>query len=307
MKTTNNSTYDVGGDKKSPFASYKNERLQIFAGNPSRNVQLNDVDKLVMLAVNEMLLATSKLLHTYLMQLGLKSVDIEGIRTSLKKLSETGYLTKMEFSSPTGKSLSKVYTLGAKGQAFIRESGKHPMLSAYIYELDAVGVKRILSAVQFVLSQNYLSGAKSISIATVVAEKWGRDATESAHIFRPNAIVQIENKTVFVESVRRSPGYKDELVKKLERMDECLKYSRYLNVSVNDNAEVIIVCEDFDHMVEVGAAIKASGFRFSFDLTFTNDNDVYAKPDSCLYENRDCEQKKTLFEKALVFLGVNVK
>lgn len=142
MKTTTNN-YDARGEKKSPFAVYSTERLTFLGGNSSRDIELTDVDKLAMMAVNEMLLSTSKLLHTYLVQLGLKSVDIEDIRASLKKLSGAGYLTKMEFTSPTGKSLSKVYSLDTKGQTFVKSNGKHPMLSAYIYGLDATAVKRI--------------------------------------------------------------------------------------------------------------------------------------------------------------------
>lgn len=303
MKTTTNN-YDARGDKKSPFAVYSTERLTFLGGNSARDIELTDVDKLALLAINEMLLSTSKLLHTYLMQLGLKSVDIEDIRASLKKLSGAGYLTKMEFTSPIGKSLSKVYSLDTKGQAFVKSKGKHPMLSAYIYGLDATGVKRILSALQFVLSQNYISKAESVSIATVIAERGNRDATENAHIFRPNATVRFKDKTVFVESVRRSPAHEDELINKLKRMDDCLKHSKYLNVPVNDNAEVIIVCEDFNHMGCVYRAIKASDSRFCFDLTFTNDSEVYSTPDDCLYHR---EQKKTLFEKTLSFFSEIVK
>lgn len=294
MKTN---AYDTNSGKKSPFAVYSTERLTFLGSNAStHDVELNDVDKLVTLSVNEMLVATSKLLHTYLVQLGLKSVDIDDIRASLKKLSGAGYLTKMEFTSPTGKSLNKVYSLDTRGQAFVKSKGKHPMLSAYIYGLDATGVKRILSALQFVISQNYISKAKSIAIASVVAERGNRDATESAHIFRPNATVRFEDKTVFVESVRRSPANEDELLNKLNRMDDCLKHSKYLNVSVNDTVKVVVVCEDCEHMDSVYRAIKASGTRFCFELIFTNDSDVYNNPNDCLYKY---EYRKTFFEKTL--------
>lgn len=285
-------------EKKSPFAVYPGEKLSVMNIGVSDNTftRLSDIDQLVMVAINEILVATGLLLHKYLLQMGLKNVNIDKIRSSLSKLSDVGYLTKMEFASTESKSLTKVYSLAAKGQAFVKSKGKHPMLSAYIYGLDATGVKRILSALQFVLSQNYISKAKSIAISSVVAERGNRDATESAHIFRTNATVLFEDKTVFVESVRRSPANEDELINKLNRMDDCLKHSKYLNVSVNDTAEVVIVCEDFEHMASVYRAIKASESRFCFDLTFTNDSEVYNQPDNCLYH---CKQKKTFFEKTL--------
>lgn len=292
-----NITFNNASNKKSPFAIYPAERLNIMNEVTRNDIMLmSDLDQLVMVAINEMLLTTCHILHKHLLQLGLKKVEIDEIRTSLAKLSSAGYLTKMEFVSSIGSSYHKVYTLSSKGQIFIRSKGKHPMLSGYIEGLQAAAIKRLLSATQFIVSQNYVSKASSISIAAVVAERGSCDANENGHIFRPNAIVQFSDKTVFVESVRRTNNNEQELIRKLKRIDDCLKHSKYLNITVHEPIEVIVVCEDAAHMYSVMSAVESSKFRGCFKMVFTNDMDVFHKPDACLCSY---EPVKTVWEKAL--------
>lgn len=295
-----NNAFNTTVNKKSPFAIYPAEKLNVINVGVSREAWLSDVDQLVMLAINEMLVATSTLLHKHLLQLGLEQVDIDEIRASLAKLSCAGYLTKMEFASPTGKSLNKVYSLAIKGQMFVKSKGKHPMLSGYVDGLDATAVKRLLSTLQFIISQNYTSKASSISMAAVVAERGNCDAKENAHIFRPNATVQFKNKTIFVESVRRTFANEDDLLRKLKRINDCLKHSKYLNTAIHDTVEIVIICEDFEHMLSVVSAVKSSKDRFCFNLAFTNDLDAYNQPESCLYPY---ESKKKVWEKTLAIVS----
>ncbi|MBE6551900.1 MAG: hypothetical protein E7665_07180 [Ruminococcaceae bacterium] len=295
-----NNVINTAVNKKSPFAVFYAEKLNVINVGVSRDTQLTDIDQLAMLAINEMLVSTSALLHKYLLQLGLEEVDINEIRASLAKLSGAGYLTKMEFASPAGKSLNKVYSLAAKGQMFVKSKGKHPMLSGYVDGLDATAVKRLLSSLQFILSQNYISKATTISMASIVAERGNCNAKENDHIFRPNATIQFKNKTVFVESVRRTFAGEDDLLRKLKRIDNCLKHSKYLNTEIHETVEIVIICEDFDHMLSVISAVKASKDRVCFDLAFTNDPDVYNQPENCIHPYKP---RKTVWEKILAVVS----
>lgn len=295
-----NNAFNTVANKKSPFAIYPAEKLNVVNVGVSRDTRLSDVDQLVIFAINEMLVSTSALLHKHLLQLGLENVGIDEIRSSLAKLSSAGYLTKMEFASLAGKSLNKVYSLAIKGQVFVKSKDKHPMLSGYVAGLDAAAVKRLLSTLQFIISQNYTSKASSISMAAVVAETGICDAKENAHIFRPNATIQFKNKTVFVESVRRTFANEDALLRKLERVDDCLKHSKYLNTAIHNTIEIVVICENLEHMFSVINAVKSSKDRFCFNLVFTNDLDAYKHPESCLHPY---EPKKTVWEKALAVIS----
>lgn len=270
-------------NKKSPFAVWPYEKLNVLNSSDSRAIRLTEVDQLVMLTVNEMLITTSFLLHSHLLQMGLERVSINDIRASLAKLSSADYLKKMEFSSPNGTSMNKVYSLSLKGQVFIKSKGKYPILSGYIDNLEATTAKRILSALQFILSQNYTANASSISVASVVVEKGNCSTKENTHIFRPNATIQFEDKTIFVDSVRRTFENEYKMLQKLKRIDDCLRNSKYLNTPIHDNVDVIIIAEDEDHMLSIIDTVRYSKYRFCYNLIFSNDIDTYNRPENCIY------------------------
>jgi len=290
----------AAAEKKSPFAVYSGERLNPASMNTADgNVRLTDLDELVMLTINRMLITTAALLDRHLRDLGLEGVEINELRTVLSKLSEHGYLTKYEFVTAVSRAYARVYTLGPRGQEYVKSRGQRPRMTGYIASLDALHAKRLLASLQYVISRKYSRTAESVTVAGVVAEQNAR--TEDDHIFRPQVTVQCSDHTVFVDAVRRTPGAVKELVDKLGRMDETLRCSRYLNIPVKAHVDVVIVCESVRHMEEVMEGLTEYRVKPCFALWFANDTEIYESPGACLHgyiEKKGLvRQVKKLFER----------
>lgn len=280
MSVYSNSTHI---STRSPFSVYEDERLNVIESLMSKNLHLNDLDKLILLSVDEMLVTTSNLLNTHFGNIGLICTDITTVRRSLKKLSDNGYLVKMEFVTPTSCSLGKVYALGTLGQEFILSKGKTPCQTGYIASLDALRCKKLLAAAQFVIKQNYITEAVSVTFGEVAAQRKLDLKDKDINSFRPHGTVQFNDKTVFVESVRSNCGSVNELIEKLSRMNNILMNSKYLNIPIKENVGVVIVCESLAHQLTVAEALHSVKERYCFKISLTNDIDVYNKPSDCLY------------------------
>jgi len=280
-----NNAFNAAIEKKSPFAAYNGERLNMVSANPAAcTVRLTDLDELILLTINQMLITTAHLLDRHLHNLGLEGVQIDDIRTALARLSESGFLTKYEFVTPVSKAYSRVYTLGQCGQEFVKSRGQRLRMTGYIASLDALHAKRLLASLQYVISRKYSRTAESVTVAGVVVEQKKEAGAETDRIFRPQVTVQCSDHTVFVDAVRRTHRAAEELADKLTRMDETLRCSRYLNISVKADVYVVIVCESTQHMAEVMEELDEYRLKLCYKLWFTNDAEVFNNPGACLHE-----------------------
>ena len=279
--------------KKSIFSSFPMERLNILHPVHPRSLELTELQATILHAVNESLVTTAMLLQTRLVHMGITDCPIEQLRKELKKLGDAGYLTKMEFCTSESRSLTKVFALSNPGKEFIRSCGIHPIRTRYVSTLDAVHCKKLLSTHQFLNSQGWELDAE---VGRMIIEDVPM-GENTRNLFRTHAVVQQEDKTVFIESVRAVPGAMDDLLGKLKRMDRTLALKDRLNIPPASQVEVLLCCENYAHMEEIIRGLISSRLGFGFTLKFTNDYDTFHNPESCIYVHRG--NRKSLASRAL--------
>ena len=289
----NTTTQFEESQKKSIFSAFPMERLNILHPVHPRTLELTLLQSQILLLVNESLVTTAMLLHTRLEHLGIQDCDIATLRKELKKLGDAGYLTKMEFCTPESRSLTKVFALSSQGKEYIRSQGIHPIRTRYVSTLDAVHCKKLLSAQQTLISQGWEHSAQ---IGRMIIEAVSMGET-TRNLFRTHAVVEQEDRTIFIESVRAVPGAMDDLLAKLRRMDRTLALKDRLNLPPAPKVEVLLCCENYAHMEEVISQLISSRLGFGFTLKFTNDYDTFHNPESCIYIHRG--NRKTLASRAL--------
>ena len=206
---------------------------------------------------------------------------MEEIRHSLSVLSHHNYLKKYIFQNTNGSySATRCYSLSTNGQKHLAYLGLRTNMRGYISNLTSCDIKEILSTHQFLLSQESFNDA-GIKIANVVVER-GKDTTITNHIFRTNALVQTEFKTVFVESIRAAEDSENEFMAKLSRIDKTLRESRFLSCTVAPKCELVIVCENPDHRELFKEVLEKKRIRPCFDILLTDDVTCYRDPKNCL-------------------------
>ena len=264
--------YTTALQGNSPFRHYPNEKLTQEAAAAPRMVRLSELDYLLLGIINRVLIATSLLLYLYLEAAGLKNATVDDIRGCLRRLADSGYLNRMRFRTATGQSNLQVYTLSEHGRKAVESSGRSALRSGYVDRMDALHAKRQLAALQFVIGQGYITESPYMAFGRLVRAV---NDTTGNRLFRPQAVVQTRDKTLFVEAVRNTPGAPADLVRKLNRIRDTLTGGQ-LNLTGPENYEVVVVAEDSGHMSRLMQELneKLTG-TLPFRLYFTNDQNTY--------------------------------
>ena len=257
----------------SPFQFYPSERLvEAITGLPNP-IHLSELDRLLLGIINRVLIVTGLLAYRYLESAGSQKISLDDIRACLRRLADNGYLNRLRFQTSAGQSNLQVYTLGELGRQAVESAGRSVLRAGYVDRMDSLHAKRQLAALQFIVAQGYVTEAEHTAFGRLV-----RDIHDPAgnHLFRPQAVVQTREKTVFVEAVRSSSGSVDELVCKLKRINDTLASGSPLNLTESEGYEVVIVAESHSHMTQLMQELagKLQG-KYSFQLRFTNDQDTF--------------------------------
>lgn len=268
---------------RSPFAALPGERLSVQYVPHPQDIRPGRLERQIIRAVNWMLAATPALIHRFLAQTARPAPTKREVRQALTSLTRSGCLTRLVFLSSHGEKTQSVYMLGERGTALIRADGSTPNQPDYAAGLDAIGVKRTLSTLRFLLAGQHTAAARSVELSPVIAETGRAGSILRGHLFRPNAIVDFTDKTMLVESVRRYGPCEEPLLPKLKRIDATLRDSKYLNVPLHRQTELVLICEDFAHMCAAAEAVRTARLHLCCRLVFTNDNDIARSPDNCLY------------------------
>lgn len=264
--------YTTAIQTSSPFRHYPNEKLTQEAAAVPRTVRLSQLDHLLLGIINRVLIVSGLLLYRYLEMAGLENVTLDDIRGCLRRLADNGYLNRMRFQTSTGQSNLQVYTLSDHGRKAVEGTGRSALRSGYVDRMDSLHAKRQLAALQFVIGQGYVPDSPYMAFGRLVRAV---DDTTGNRLFRPQAVVQTEDKTVFVEAVRRAGGAAEDLIRKLNRIQDTLGGGQ-LNLTGPENYEVVVVAEDNSHMYQLMQELagKLPG-GFSFRLYFSNDQNTY--------------------------------
>lgn len=289
----------------SPFRTVPNERLNVTHGRLS-SYELTEDEQRVLLIINKTLVCTAALLEQILRKLRPEEElpSTQQIRKMLMKLSNHGYLCRLFFSNDRCQGSYYVFCLGTAGRSFVRGLGRQVNRARYVANLDAESCKRLLSALQFVLSQEGMFCSELCAMGQLVIEDNLSTGSKTDFIFRSNALIHRDGQTYYVESVRSRQGGVEDLISKLYRMEYTLAAMKPLNTDKvfprTDDATVVIVCENPEHMQSVTDAFTQRSVGFDrFRICFTNDYETFHSKDSCLHPY---ECKKTLMDKAVFSL-----
>ena len=189
---------------------------------------------------------------------------------SIQRLFNYGLVDSLRFfGSESGKaSNTRLITLTPSGYHLVRSWG---LPTGYF---DALGIatrgvaqhKRNVSTAQVVVSWlKNTPSCTSFALRQTVKDY----VTQSADaIVRPSAIINVETaggeESIFVETVRRTEGNAEELLKKLARYNAVISY-------MENKPELLIVGEDEAHTRELYDYLVANGADMGRVTAFTHD------------------------------------
>lgn len=271
----------VRSEIKSPFAVYYGETFENATGEVMPHFEPSELEQLILIMVDKFLVVTSILLCEAIKSLQVGNITQADIQGRLKKLANAGFLVKHVFSTPDGNhSATAVYKLGFRGIGYLKGLGKRARLQGYLAQSDATHIKRILSAVQFVVKQKVAPEDYEICPIVMVPTKDPEMRTDK--IFRPQAMICSEDRTVFVESIRQNETWKQEIVDKLNRIATVIN-SKKKNIPIQ-NPALVLVAESTKHMQEIIKLVESEYVYPKIEIFYTADPIIYTQPESCLYQ-----------------------
>lgn len=218
----------------SPF-SYHSEKLERWSAYEGKPLQLTELEELVLRIVNRVMLITSHLLCEYLEAAGLNASKDE-TRKSLARLFDNGYVDMFQFRNCSGHICGpKVFTVGEFGRKRLHSQGIKPINTHFLEEIDALQVKRQLSALQFIIKEGYVQHAAHTYYCQIVEAS--NDPAKRG--FRAHALIKTPEKIVCVESVRK--GRVRALSMRLKRMALCFDSNK-------KNYEIVVIGENYTAM-----------------------------------------------------------
>ena len=259
----------------SPFAVYPNEELKRLEVGAPGHIFITDIDKLILLVLNKYQVLTSSLMMVALTNLGLENAEQKDIQRRLKLLVSSNFVTKAQFETPNGRAAAKCYMLGYRGRGYLKSIAQQVKLTGYIAGIDHIQCKKILAVNQYLIRTEQEQSKVEVCLPIYVPSK---TEEKSSLIFRPQATL-FDDHTVFIEAVRSDDTELAYLLEKLDRMEKVLRRKDH-NVEIS-NPEVILVCENQNHMKMVMKAIAEK--KYHFDLKFTSDTLIYSEPQHCMF------------------------
>ena len=285
MKTTVlNSIYQcpVGrSETNSPFAVYEGEQLVKTVRHQSGTSTIsitNDIDKLIIVAVNRYLVVTSVLLQKALQSMGVVLIQ-KDLQKRLRVLAAGEFLDAFRFQSPTARSSNVVYMMGWRGVGFLKANGIKPLGGLYLKELSPTQIKQLLSAAQFLIKTEVDIDDFVMRELVVVSGK-----ADDGKIFRSPAVVRQAEETILIESVRKCSDWETHVSDKLQRIDSVVTDKGDRNVPIcKQGLSVLLVAEDTIHMQQVMRLIEKRFRSLSMPVLFTCDSLTYSQPDTCVF------------------------
>ena len=287
-------------EKKSPFAAYESEYVNRDVIDRQTGLWFTALHTELTKAIGSYLVLTSDLCFRIFEGV----YEKEKIQRSLSQLKKAGFILGIGFYNANGgRAAHKAYVLSTRGAGYLNSIGIQCRLGNFIAGCEAVHLKKILSANQFLISGKYERA--NIRIAqTVLIEPQNTDERATA-IFRPSGVVlNAEGEIIeFIESVRRTNDSISTLLNKLNRMDLVLREKDLANIRIADKTRLTVIAEDKFHMYELMTAISEAlpkKFRvvYSYDYAAYEAYMLNQETEDFLYEYVPTD-RWTFFKKAL--------
>ena len=280
---------DYTDNPKSPFSIYPGDSHKLIL--PLKRTSqaevdylldigfIGDIENAILTIANNLIYFTSHQVHQLLEIAGIR-VDFKKIQYILKKLKDKSFLRQIEFFSENNsekKSSFKAYTLGQHGAGIFFARGSKARLQGYIKEMPTANIKKALAANQLLIAVMQSTNASFESLLCVFDKNDSKD-----NIIRPQAILQSNNETYFIECTRRTDGWVEDFKERLVRYKKVIDHYDTLNVKLSKVPSMIFIAEDFKHMLEIQ---KLTAQYNDIIKLFTYDLAIYENVHTAFYKN----------------------
>lgn len=252
-----------GLEKTSPFAVRENEFWEKKPTSHPRYIELDQVQGEIIKLCNRYLILTERMLDQCL-----HILDYPYPRTwlhpQLLSLAESGYLDQMVIKGKNAAPIN-AFAVGCKGSGWLKSNHIRPRLHSYIEDCDTIRLKKILAANQFMTEKKY--SCEKCLTGEMVIEHHKRT---SSKLFRGYGSVRDNGKQIYVEVVRNTEKYYDNLLEKLNRMDNTLEVNRKLSGQMTET-EVVVITENEAMMREIKERLEKYKKYRNFSIFVTYD------------------------------------
>lgn len=288
---------DLLETKLSPFASYKGDNHRI--NRPKRTTSKSEVDfllekghigqveKMILLAINNLVFVTSLQLTTYLNKKGVK-IEAKSVARKLTRLKEKSFVKQIEFVSENSTSSYKAYYLGYHGIGLLRALDKKTYSQGYVSEIKTAKIKCLLASNQ--LLTQVMDKDNDFKVSKIILNESIRNC-----IVRPQSILTCEDKTYLIEAVRKVGGWEEEFLNKLSRYENVIEHYDNLNVKFNEKPILIVQGESYNHMIEIMNMVKHRQEEVNIDIIYTYDRILLYNLEDAFFSLEEKQNKKNLF------------
>lgn len=229
-------------ESENPFAYHKGEVLLEEESFNSGEIEFNSVNYLqdkILKVINDLLVVNYQILKKYFVISGF-NIDGKKILEQLRKLTINHYLIRMTFQNSDGtKSNIHIYTIGKRGQGYLKFNKIQPRFLEYIKSRSVCDIKKILVINQTVLNISEKNkGSVHFFIEVYHADNGILDVLGVVND-------DINNKTYLIYPVRNIEDNMSKLQGKLKCMEKLI-YNEYLNMYYD--ITVLIVAENKEWM-----------------------------------------------------------
>ena len=294
LKKTNEELLET---KLSPFASYRGDNHRI--NRPKRTTSKSEVDfllekghigeveKMVLVAINNLVFATSLQITTYLNKKGI-SIESKSVARKLTRLKEKSFIKQIEFVSENSTSSYKAYYLGYHGIGLLRALDKKTYSQGYVSEIKTAKIKCLLASNQ--LLTQVMNSDNDFKVSKIILNENIRNC-----IVRPQSILNCNDKTYLIEAVRQTDGWKEEFSNKLARYENVIEHYDNLNVKFSEKPILIVQGESYDHMIEIMNMVKNKSEGVKIDIIYTYDRILLHNLQEAFFSLDEKQNKKNLF------------
>ena len=294
LKKTNEELLET---KLSPFASYRGDNHRI--NRPKRTTSKSEVDfllekghigeveKMVLVAINNLVFATSLQITTYLNKKGI-SIESKSVARKLTRLKEKSFIKQIEFVSENSTSSYKAYYLGYHGIGLLRALDKKTYSQGYVSEIKTAKIKCLLASNQ--LLTQVMNSDNDFKVSKIILNENIINC-----IVRPQSILNCNDKTYLIEAVRQTDGWKEEFSNKLARYENVIEHYDNLNVKFSEKPILIVQGESYDHMIEIMNMVKNKSEGVKIDIIYTYDRILLYNLQEAFFSLDEKQNKKNLF------------
>ena len=232
---------------------------------------ISDIHFKIMELVNEFEFITSRQIYQILVHKGEDVKSQDKLNNKLEQLVKSKILTRYYFTSEEGKCIYRIYCLEKMGKYLLNSRGIECKWQPTDNTKPVGMIKKRLAGNQVIIA--YLRKVKAFDGYTV---KPTITAKKSGKIFKCQAGVKLTKNSKSInfifEAIRREEDWENKLIDRMKLYLDFYESFVQFDSGFEIKPQLILVCEDNKHMVEVLKVIVTNRLEIpSLKLLFTTD------------------------------------